>query len=274
MQKNLSFTLNRQRTVHILSVCFILTMFFTLLIFAVRGRGSKSVSQNKVSVESGRPVADAILKLEAQYGWVITYEDPRYVHDSEISDVTLQVRKDLDKYKPGEAPKVLVPKSGFLEFTYDVASDTKLPSDPELVVQKLLDAQEARNQGGSFRLERSENILHVIPKAFKNIDGQIAPQESILDTIISLPAGEKTVEQKIENICAAISQSTKTPVRLGQYPTNMFNQHRDHQEVVDKSARDVLVETFKSMNSKANLSWQLFYSPSFKIYVLNIHMVD
>src|SRR5262245_2834947 len=274
MQTNLFTSFDRRHAVHVLSVCFILSVFFTLLIFAVRSRGSQGVSQNKVSVESGRPVADAILKLEAQYGWIITYEDPRYVHDSEISDVTLQVRRDLDKYKPGEAPKVLVPKGGLLEFTYDVASDTKLPSDPALVVQKLLDAQEARNHGGSFRLERSEDILHVIPKAFKNSDGQIVQQESILDTVISLPEGKRTVEQKIESICAAISQSTKTPVWLGQYPTNLFHQHRDNQVVSGMSARDVLLETFKSMNRRTNLSWQLFYDPSFKIYMLNIHIVD
>ena len=34
--------------------------------------------------------------------------------------MTLKVRKDLDKYKPGEALKVIVPKGGALEFTYDV----------------------------------------------------------------------------------------------------------------------------------------------------------
>src|SRR2546430_7117656 len=52
-----------------------------------------------VSVNSGRPVGEAALQLEKRYGWTITYEDPKYVNNAEIADVTLHVRKDLDKYR-------------------------------------------------------------------------------------------------------------------------------------------------------------------------------
>ena len=45
-------------------------------------------------VTPGRPVADAILKLEPLYGWAITYEDTPYVYDGDIEDVTSRVRKD------------------------------------------------------------------------------------------------------------------------------------------------------------------------------------
>ncbi len=274
MQANQSSAINRQGTARALTLCFALAGLFILVSSAVRGRDSQEVSEIKLSVEDPRPVAKAIEMLEAKYGWVITYEDPRYAHDSEVTDVTLKVRKDLDKYRPGEAPKVLIPRGGTLEFTYDVAPSTNLPTNPAMVVQKLLDAQAARDNGGRFRLESRGQIMHVIPTAIKNSEGRLVPQGSVLDTIISLPAEGRTVYQKVESICAAISQATRIPVGLGAYPTNLFHQRRDQQGAANQKASDVLVDTFESIGSGTKLSWQLFYSASLKIYLLNIHLVS
>jgi len=258
----------------VLVACLALAGLFILLIFAVRKPSSQEVIQKKLSVESGRPVAEAILRLEGKYGWVITYEDPRYVHDSEIADVTLEVRRDLEKYKPGEAPKVLVPRGGSLEFTYDVVPGTNLPLDPAKVVQRLLDAQALRSNGGRFRLESKSKIMHVIPTAMKNSDGTLVPQGSVLDTIISLPAVDRTIYEKMESICAAITRAGNMQVELGTIPTNLFLQHQDHQGVVSQTAREVLVDTFEKMDYGTNLSWRLLYGPGTKKYILNIHIVS
>lgn len=274
LQANQSLFINRQSVGRLLAVCFALTTLFVPLSFAVCGRGSQGVSEIKLSVEDQRPVAKAIEMLEAKYGWVITYEDPRYVHNSEVNDVTLKVRKDLDKFKPGEAPKVLVPKGGVLEFTYEVSPGTNLPNDPAMVVLKLLDAQAARNHGGRFRLESSGKTMHVIPTAIKNSGGVLTSQESVLDTFISLSAEDRTVERKLESICAAISQATGIPVNLGAYPSNLFHQRRDQRGAANQRARDVLVNTFESLGNGSKLSWQLFYSASLKMYLLNIHLVS
>lgn len=275
MQANQSPSIDRQRKNRLLAVlCLAMIGLFILMGFAARGRGSQGVSEMKLSVEDPRPVAEAILTLEKKYGWVINYEDPRYVHDSEIADVTLKVRRDLDKYTPGEAPKVFVPRGGSLEFTYDVASNTNLPADPAIVVQKLLDAQAARGNGGKFRLETSGQIIHVIPTAFKNSAGELVHQESVLDTIISLPAGERTVLQKLYSVCAAISRGANISVLPGTIPTNLFLQNRDQQGAARQRARDVLVKTFEAMNNETKLSWRLLYDPTDKGYFLNIHFVS
>ncbi len=52
--------------------------------------GNASASPNTVTVQgqSGRPVAEAVRELERRYDWQITYEDPPYVHYSDIVDVT------------------------------------------------------------------------------------------------------------------------------------------------------------------------------------------
>jgi hypothetical protein len=275
MQANQSSSIDRRRKNRLpAALCLAMIGLFILMGFAARGRGSQGMREVKLSVDDPRPVAKAIEMLEGKYGWVITYEDPRYAHDSEIADVTLKVRKDLAKYKPGDAPKVLVPKGGALEFTYDVMSDTKLPADPAMVVQKLLDAQAGCGTGGRFRLETRGRILHVIPTAIKNSAGELVHQESALDTIISLQQGEKTVLQKLENVCAAISRAINIPVVLGAVPDHWFRQFQDQQGATNQRARDILVDTFETMGYGTDLSWWLYYSPTDKRYLLHIHFLS
>jgi hypothetical protein len=273
MQTNQSPSNNPRRMIRILVVCLGLTGLFILVISAARKRGSQGVTQVKLSVEDPRPVAKTILRLEYQYGWTITYEDPRYVHDSEITDVTLKVRRDLDKYEPGEAHKVLIPRQGVLEFAYDVVPNTNLPPDPARVVQRLLDAQAVRGTGGRFRLESRGKIMHVIPTAIKNRAGVLIPQESMLDTIISLPAADRTVYDKLESICAIISRATKIRIGIAAYPT-MFHEFRDRQGAVSQKARDVLVNTFATIESGDGVSWRLLYDPGLNRYLLNIYHVS
>src|SRR5256885_13941815 len=77
---------------------------------------AKLQTTEKLSVDDARPLAEAIVLLESKFGGVITYEDPAYVYSGDISDVTESVRRDLDKFEPGKAPRVLVPKGGKFDF--------------------------------------------------------------------------------------------------------------------------------------------------------------
>ncbi len=229
------------------------------------------VNKINISVQDGRPVAKAIMILEAKYGWVITYEDPRYVHADDIADVTEKVRRDLHKYPRGRAPKVLVPKGGALSFDYDDRSQTKLPRDPGVVVQQLLIAQAASANGGKFRMEKGDNIIHVIPTAIKASSGKLAAHKSVLDAVITLPPKERNGLQALEAVCAAVSKATQTRVMVGTIPLNLFLQHKVEHGARSRKARQALVQLLQNVNHGMNLSWQLFYDPGMKIYVLNIH---
>jgi hypothetical protein len=64
---------------------------------------------------------------------VITYEDPVYVHSSEIAN-EIEFRKY--RTRPVE-PKVPIPKGGTLSIDYDVAADSDLPPDREVVMERI-----------------------------------------------------------------------------------------------------------------------------------------
>jgi hypothetical protein len=143
------------------------TMVVIVTIVKVMGGGMHQPNKDQISVNDPRPVALAAESLEKKYGWIITYEDPPYVHESELVDVTEKVRRDLDKFKPGQAPKVFIPKGGDLTFEYSIDPATKKPNDSAVVVQQLLDAYAIANPG-IFRLDRDGARLHIVAVAAKD----------------------------------------------------------------------------------------------------------
>lgn len=235
--------------------------------------GHRPLPQEKVNltIESGRPVADAVQTLEQNCICVITYEDPLYVHPSEIDDVTESVRKDLDKFRPGEAPRVLVPKGGSLTLDYEAIPGTKTPVDTAGVVQELINLNQANGNPGRFRMEKSSSMIHVIPTHGKNRDGEVVSQQAILDSIISIPVKEQTSIEALEQICKSIGKATQTQVLVGTIPANSFIQHRGSYGAVNQKAREALIQLLETTGP--NLSWRLLSGPGTNTYALNIHRV-
>src|SRR5687768_12629780 len=127
---------NRGKQNHLRFLLGLTVVVVITTMLAVAGSSMHEPGKDRISVDDARPVARAAETLEQKYGWVVTYEDPRYAHESDLVDVTEKVRKDLDEYKPGQAPKLFVPKGGQLDFEYDVDPLTKTPVSAHLVVQQ------------------------------------------------------------------------------------------------------------------------------------------
>ena len=127
---------------------------------------------------SGRAVAEAVQALSSRYGYVITYEDPRYAFEGDLEDVTARVRRDLDKYAPGKAPKVIVPATGTLTINIPTATSLDVQG-MNAVLKRVVDAQAASNTGGHFAIERDGVVFHVVPTEVRNQQGSWASQSSI-----------------------------------------------------------------------------------------------
>ncbi|HVQ39719.1 MAG TPA: hypothetical protein VMS31_19420, partial [Pyrinomonadaceae bacterium] len=225
-----------------------------------------------ISVESGRPLAEALKILEARYGLLITYEDPRYMHASEIEDVTEKVRRDLDKFPPGKAPRVLVPKGGVLSFDYDEALTAR--SDNQLIlVQQLVEANRAQGNPGRFRVEQQGAFIHVIPIATRNERGKVVAQSTVFDAVITVPKAKRSGMQTLDAICAAVSQVTGTRVGVGSAPLNAFFRYRDEEGITRRPAREALAELLARIGYATPPSWRLLYDPMMKIYALNVRVV-
>ena len=140
-----------------------------------------------IFVDASRPIAEVAGTLVSQYSIVITYEDPRVEYPGDIQDRT-HTRRDLDRYPPGEAPRILLPSTEIFNATYYVSVDTGEPEDWAATLRQLISDYEFDSKGGRFRVQQTGDVFHIIPTHARNSSGQWVESTSILDTSISLPA--------------------------------------------------------------------------------------
>ena len=226
----------------------------------------------KISVDDARPVAAAIELLAKRYNRAITYEDPRYLYEGDIKDVTREVRKDLDRYPPGKAPRVLVPRGGQLAFTYRVSDDAGgQPADWEAALDSLLTAQAARG-GPRFRLEHHADVDHVIPAASRDASGRWVAAEPILDVSITIPEQQLSRLAIVEAVAKAIGEAAHVQLGIGTClgcgphslapdPTFAFG-------VSNERGRDVLWRVLQEW--RAGAAWRIFEDPQRGLYLLNV----
>jgi len=220
-----------------------------------------------VAIYDSRPVAKAILMLEANSGQVITYEDPRYAYPDDVVDMT-----DPEYAKQHPNQKMLDPKPRVLTLDAQTLSPANRVNDPALLTQSVLDMQAASGVGGAFRQVQTGAFTHVFPSQIRDIHGNWVEQGSLLDVPITLPEQKTDGLQALQAIVQAITDATHMEVIVGATPWNLLAQHQCDLAATNEPARTVLMRVLAGTNRK--LSWRLLYDPGFQSYALNIHDVD
>lgn len=219
-----------------------------------------------VSVHARRPLAAAVRTLEDRHGVVITYEDPPYVHASQIADVTATVaRRQLPK-----GIRVLVPRGGPFEFGYPGSSGSyaHMPD----ILERLVTEYKSSGYAGGFKLLRTGETFHVVPTTRRNRNGNDAAYSAILNTKISISRQGPALDV-LQEIATTLADRTGVAVFLGTVPMGRSLRVNVTISADNEPARSVLVRTLVA--SGARLSWELYYDPqsSRPQYVLNIHGV-
>lgn len=166
-----------------------------------------------LNIDSGRPVDRAVDTLQTRYGYVITYEDPRYANEDDLEDVAPSVVRHYSQYAPGAAPKVIVPRCSRLTVSLR-ASLSISPHDLGAVLQQLVAAQAANSRGGHFRVEEVGDVFHVIPTEVRDRNGNWAQYSALLDTLISLPPQDRSEKELYWAIAAAVSAAAHVRINV------------------------------------------------------------
>ncbi len=233
---------------------------------------SQQLSHKSLAIDDARPVAKGLEELGAKNAFFATYEDPPFAYVDDVKDVTLEVRKDLDKFPPGRAPKVLVPRGGTLTVNYGVRADTGKPINPLALVQSLVDAQDKSVNGGKFRVLEVDGGLHIVPSGARDRSGKWKQLTSILDAEIVVPEGSRDVTQKVIAICEAVTKTGRAELFYGKGP-NQFPMSAPAAGfgANGEKARTALVRALSF--SRKRVAWQIFYAPDVERYFLNLHFV-
>ena len=220
-----------------------------------------------ISVDDPRPLAKAIRTLEDRHGITVTYEDPPYLHQSQIADVTDSVARTPMR----EGKRVLVPRGGPFDFGYIVGSSDPSPQMHE-ILRRLVADYNTRGYAGRFRVLRSDGYFHVVPTILRNRNGGDEAYGAILNTSITI-SQQAPALKVITEVARILTQQTGAAVFVGTVPRGRSMQAVVTISAKNEPARSVLARTLAA--SGARLSWALYYGPqsSPPRYVLNIHGV-
>jgi hypothetical protein len=221
-----------------------------------------------LTIEDPRPIAKALELLQSKYGYVVTYEDPRYTYEGDLKDVSQQMTGSVD---PRHRIRTLVPVGGAVNISVPTTAIDSRTLTP--VLSQLLQSHAALQKGGHFRLLEEGGVFHVIPTEVQDRSGNWQPQSSLLDSTITVPkltnADGMTM---LDAICESLTRGSGARVLVGTVPVNMLMQHRGDLEANSEVARAVLLRALAF--SSPQLSWSLLYDAGLQIFVLNVSLIE
>jgi hypothetical protein len=221
-------------------------------------------------VDHPRPVSEAARGVEKQFGYVVTYEDTRYVDPDDIVDITKQTSRDPSKTtgilgrKPGSLDVMLTPRAGL-----DEGQEVKAGE----VLHAVVEQANAEGMFGQFRVDRVPGAFHIVPVAIKGKTGVMEPYASPLDARITMARREERAFDAIRRLGDALTAASGITVQPGTMPTNLMIQRRVAAWAGDERARDVLLRVLRAV--RPDLSWQLLCDVGERGFcALNIHIVQ
>jgi len=220
-----------------------------------------------IDVEGPRPLDAALSELRTRHGWAITYEELPLQYSGDTVDATLSVRRDGDVTKPA-----LVAKGGRLLFTYEAQPNGE---NAEAVLLDLLREYRVSDPPFEFRLARTGDVFHAIARTSRNGRGVPEERAPLLDTKISIPPKERTVQEMLVEILAAVRAEVGGRLDPPGWASSLFVQTQVVGGADNESARSVLLRTLRA--TRRQVVWALLCSPAGSYTpgcTLNCRLVD
>jgi hypothetical protein len=206
-----------------------------------------------ITANSPRPLLQTLDALRQKYGWVVDYEDPRYISHLDVIDV------------PGDSSHSRLPAGGNFSVEFPAAAP-----EQEKTLHLLVDSYNQSRNPGRFEMRRtSQGNFYVVGTSAYSENDSISPQRPLFDVPVSIPTRQRTIADAINLICHALAVQSHTAVTAGVSPRSLLAHTSVKIGGTKVSARELLLQCLSATERK--LYWCLLYDPTSKGYVLNIH---
>lgn len=165
------------------------------------GRIERQGDRAVLIVDSPRPLDSAAMTLAEEFGIRLNVEDPPYLSQEDVLDVTAKVSRD-----PHIQHRVLIPKGGRLEVAFALGTDG-LPADPARLFQMLADAANAKFPF-RYRLDTDGNWYTLVPTRTRDEQGQAIEITPLLDRRVTIPPGVRSIAASANLMAEALSVQT------------------------------------------------------------------
>jgi hypothetical protein len=238
-----------------------------------------------VTVNSGRPVGDAILELERLSGKAINFEDVRYEHPADLADVTDRVMTPAQRALAGPFARVIVPRGGSLTVTVPVDPATQKLTDALLLqnaVNLLLTQHRSAALPGAYALRNSADRLFVEPVQVRVSSGASVPSPSVLLSPITLPLAERTALETLQMVLDQTSRGSGYRIDVGSLPLAAFARNRLRFGADRRQANEALADLLAAVatvgraapEQAPKMSYRLLFDPQLRYYLFNVHVVE
>jgi hypothetical protein len=216
-----------------------------------------------------RPLAQALDALQKKYGWVVDYEDPRYLANVDVTELV----------DPLRAPKPrLIPAGGRFEAGFPLPTGegsvelSKEKDAEEKALRLVVEAYNQSDNAGRFEVKKSgEGNFVVVGIAAHDSKGAITAQKAIFDSAVTVVRAQRTGTETIQLICRRVRARTGVPVNLGVSPRILLDHNPVTAGGTKVAARDLLSQVLSQTRSPCY--WRLLFDPDSKAYFLDLHAV-
>lgn len=139
-----------------------------------------------VIVDGPRPIDSAAITLAREFGIAVSVEDPPYIFQDDMRDVTPEVSRD-----PNPSKRVFVPKGGRLEVHFDLNTDGS-PRDLPGLLRAIVSTANAQFPF-AFRVDTNGSRFTVVPTRTRDARGQTMRITPLLDRLVTIPAGTRSI---------------------------------------------------------------------------------
>jgi hypothetical protein len=220
---------------------------------------SETAGMIHIDGNSPRPLAQVLDALQQKHGWVVGYEDPRFMSK-------LDLKEDPENH-PASSTTTYLPGGG--KFSIEYPDSLR---DEETIVRRLVDVYNASANPGRFELRKgTQDILFVVGTQARNLHGQVSHQRSVFDVSITVAKQKRTASDTIKLICQKMTEQSRITVRVGVTPRNVLAHTQVTVGGSKIAARELLLQTL--ISTRRGLYWRLLFDPSTRVYFLNIHSI-
>lgn len=202
----------------------------------------------KVAIQIGspRPVEQALAEIRREYGLTLDYEEGESNNPAQVSGMGKQ--------------RMWIGRSYAIEVNEPASSS--LADSKRFITDAL----------AQFNANDSRQFTTIIGANDRITVSPSTPSERILDTPVTLPAADRTVDQTVKLILTAVSEQIGKPIlRGGMVDNGMANGHITIGSKTPIAARILLAQALDSLPYRR--FWLLGWDPSDNTYAILIQGV-
>lgn len=199
------------------------------------GRIDRQGNRAVLIVDGPRPVDSAAIIIATEFGIAISVEDPPYVFQGDLKDVTSEVSRVANPSR-----RILIPKGGRLEIPFALNAEG-MPQDLAGFVRDLVTAANALLPF-AYRIDTEGTRVTLVPTKTRDVLGQLTEVTPLLDRRVTIPPGTRSILATAALMAEALSAQTGLRVSCCQAGVAGIPWGMEHVqfEANDEPARNVL----------------------------------